>query len=554
MDPGVDAEVIAQLLTFVEQTTEFVGVSDPWGRILYLNPAAQKRLGVVDIEGLSLVDLFPPEAFGFYYEVVRPELLRAGTWTGDVLVNAAGSGAIPMRISTTARLGPGGETDGGVVLARELEGIDPVDITAETDVDDVTGLLTRPAFEQRMRHALLSTRRDNGACALVVVEATDATGDGAPIDDVSVPNLMRALGGRIMRRARTIDITGRVGDRQLGLFLRGVRSHGEAMRIAQMVHESLTAPPVTTPGGEITPSVSCGVAFSEPGDDPVAIIERALATMTPNVPTGAASHVTVGEDGRRGPEAPITMDDFQVAMSHGHVVPYAQPVVDLATGEVVGYRGCARWSHRSLGLLDASAFVEMIADAPMANEVDLYVARETAAVLLLATRHRAPRLYTPVSKRLIADVRTEQYLSEIADAYFLTMGQIHLQLARRLIDDPTPAFEDALQSLWDAGLAFVLTGVEDVSDVDYPADREFRELHLSRRLVHAAATDRASMRMIDRIVSRAHERGLLVTATGMDNRELERALVASGCDLATGDVFRELEPTKSIEGPVSFER
>jgi len=119
MDPGVDAEVIAQLLTFVEQTTEFVGVSDPWGRILYLNPAAQKRLGVVDIEGLSLVDLFPPEAFGFYYEVVRPELLRAGTWTGDVLVNAAGSGAIPMRISTTARLGPGGETDGGVVLARE---------------------------------------------------------------------------------------------------------------------------------------------------------------------------------------------------------------------------------------------------------------------------------------------------------------------------------------------------------------------------------------------------------------------------------------------------
>jgi len=64
MDSGPDAEVTAHLLKFVEQTTEFVGCPTRGGRILYLNPAAQKRIGVVEIEGLSLVDLFPPEAFG----------------------------------------------------------------------------------------------------------------------------------------------------------------------------------------------------------------------------------------------------------------------------------------------------------------------------------------------------------------------------------------------------------------------------------------------------------------------------------------------------------
>jgi EAL domain-containing protein (putative c-di-GMP-specific phosphodiesterase class I)/GGDEF domain-containing protein len=549
MDPGVDAEVISQLLTFVEQTTEFVGVSDPWGRILYLNPAAQKRLGVVDVEGLSLADLFPPEAFGFYYEVVRPELLRTGAWTGDVLVNAAGSGPIPMRISTTARLGPGGETDGGVVLARDLGGIDPVDIAAEGDIDELTGLLSRSAFELRMRQALLTTRHENGACALVVAQVIDATDEGGPIDDVSSPNVMRAVGGRIARRARTIDIAGCTGDRQLGLFLRGVRSHGEALRIAQMVQESLVDPPITTPGGAVTLSVTCGVAFGEPGDDPAVMIRRAVETMASEAPP------RVVDDRRsREADATITMDDFRVSLSHGHVVPYAQPVVDLATGAVVGYRGCARWGHRSMGLLNAGAFIGMIADTPLANEVDLYVARETAAVLLLATRNRAPRLYTPVSKRLISDVRTEQYLSEIADAYFLTMGQMHLQLARPLLDHATPAFEDALQSLWDAGLAFVLTGVEQASEVDYPADRGFGEVHLSRRLVQSAATEPAAMQTIDEIVRVAHERGLLVAATGVHDRELERALVALGCDLATGDVFRQLEPTKSIEGPVSFER
>ena len=42
VETGSDAEVLAQLLTFVEQTADFVGVSDPWGRILYLNPAARE--------------------------------------------------------------------------------------------------------------------------------------------------------------------------------------------------------------------------------------------------------------------------------------------------------------------------------------------------------------------------------------------------------------------------------------------------------------------------------------------------------------------------------
>src|SRR5215813_7739044 len=89
VDSGISADVAAKLQSFVEQSTDFIGVADPWGRILYLNPAACKRLGVADYSDLTLADLFPTEAFAYYYEVVRPELLRTGAWSGEVLVNAA---------------------------------------------------------------------------------------------------------------------------------------------------------------------------------------------------------------------------------------------------------------------------------------------------------------------------------------------------------------------------------------------------------------------------------------------------------------------------------
>jgi EAL domain-containing protein (putative c-di-GMP-specific phosphodiesterase class I) len=230
------------------------------------------------------------------------------------------------------------------------------------------------------------------------------------------------------------------------------------------------------------------------------------------------------------------------------VRPYAQPIVDLVSGLFVGYRGLARWHHRQLGILKAAAFIGMIADTPLANQVDLYVARETAAVLTLTTRgDERPGLYTPVSRRLIADVRTEQYLCEIADAFSLTMSQSRLQIARPLLDHWTPSLQNALRSLRDVGITLVLTAGEQVADAEHLAEHGFHELHLSRRLTSAAATDAVARDSVTELVRRAHGLGLLVAATGVTNERHRAALVDTGCDLGCGDLYGAPRPADAIE-------
>ena len=231
------------------------------------------------------------------------------------------------------------------------------------------------------------------------------------------------------------------------------------------------------------------------------------------------------------------------------MTPYAEPVVDLGSGLVIGYRGLARWHHRTLGNLNADAFIGMIAETPFANQVDLYIARETAAVLLLTARGAPLRLYTPVSKRLIVDVRTEEYLSEIAGAFFLDMHEIRLQLARPLLENWTPALHDALQSLQDAQVVMVLSGVEDTSDVRVADDHGFGELHVSRQLTQAAADDPDAMRVVTEIVRLAHDRGFVVAATGVDRSDQKDAMIAAGCDLASGDLYGGPVPSETIEDP-----
>jgi c-di-GMP-specific phosphodiesterase len=547
VDPGFGAETSARLLAFAEQTADFVGVADPWGRILYLNPAARKRLGVADIAGLTVADVFPPEAFAQYHEVVRPQLLRTGAWSGEVPVIVAGSDAIPMYMSTTAEIGPGGEINETVVYAHEPSRVESVAGSARVPGGDRMAESLEPAaFADRVGLVLgISPRDHDDALVLATVSMSDAIDT---FDGYAAANVMRALAGRMTRLARAIDIVGQVDARQLGLLLRGVRSHGEALRIARTVAEALVAAPVAIPGGEITPSVSCGVALTERGDDFGALIQRATATMWHE----PAARIDVA-GGTRQPlvdrtGAWISMDEFRVGMTCGEVRPYAQPIVDLASGFVVGYRGLARWQHRQLGMLEAAAFIEMIAETPLANQVDLYVARETAAVLTLTTRtHERPRLYTPLSQRSIADFRTEQYLCEIADAFFLTPSQLRLQVARHSLDEWTPSLDNAARSLRDNDFTLVLTGGEQLSDAGHAAEHGFVELHLSRRLTSAAATDPDARSSATELVRQAHRLGLLVAATGVNDEHHRAVLLDAGCDFASGDLYGAPRPADTIE-------
>ncbi len=190
----------------------------------------------------------------------------------------------------------------------------------------------------------------------------------------------------------------------------------------------------------------------------------------------------------------------------------------------------------------------MIAESVLANEVELYVARETAAMLTVVAReHTRLRCYFPVSKRVLADIRTEQYLWEIAEAFSLRVQHLCLQVDRPLLEDWTPALQDALVSLGDAGVTLVVTGIDDAADVSAVAALGFAEIHVSEALARAAASDRTAQRMVADIVGLAHDASLLVVATGVDDSRQRDALIPTEIDLATGDLYGAPRQTDTIE-------
>lgn len=74
-----------RLTSVVEATTDLISMSDPQGKILYLNRAGRRLTGIGDrpTEALQIPDLHPPWATALILDTGVPTALRDGYWAGD---------------------------------------------------------------------------------------------------------------------------------------------------------------------------------------------------------------------------------------------------------------------------------------------------------------------------------------------------------------------------------------------------------------------------------------------------------------------------------------
>lgn len=88
-----------RLTSVLEGTTDFVSFSDEEGRILYMNAAGRRMLGIgaeEDVTQLTLSDVHPPWTLGLLLREVLPAINQSGSWSGEVALLARNGREIPV--------------------------------------------------------------------------------------------------------------------------------------------------------------------------------------------------------------------------------------------------------------------------------------------------------------------------------------------------------------------------------------------------------------------------------------------------------------------------
>jgi PAS domain S-box-containing protein len=112
-----------RLAAILEHSTDFAGLTDPHGRIRYINPAGRAMLGIgleEDVAALRVQDFHPEkDAERLIYEVT-PEVLKEGAWRGEATLLTRDGRTIPISQVILAHRNPDGQVSYLSTVARDI--------------------------------------------------------------------------------------------------------------------------------------------------------------------------------------------------------------------------------------------------------------------------------------------------------------------------------------------------------------------------------------------------------------------------------------------------
>jgi PAS domain S-box-containing protein len=112
-----------RLASVLAQTSDLVGISDPNGRIQYMNSAGRKLLGMSpdeDVIGTDITDLHPPDALNLIKREYIPAAVRDGIWSGENTFWSRDGRVIPVLQVILAHKNGSGNVEFLSTIARDL--------------------------------------------------------------------------------------------------------------------------------------------------------------------------------------------------------------------------------------------------------------------------------------------------------------------------------------------------------------------------------------------------------------------------------------------------
>ena len=151
------------------------------------------------------------------------------------------------------------------------------------------------------------------------------------------------------------------------------------MQMADRLMKKLRQP-VTVAGQELTPTVSMGVTFGSKGHTADQLLRNADLAMYLAKSKGKdrieefqdQMHVAVVQ------RLELETDLRRAVLSEELRVHY-QPIIDLTSGDIVGFEALVRWQHPTQGLLQPMSFIPFAEEIGFIHHIDRFVLTEACS-------------------------------------------------------------------------------------------------------------------------------------------------------------------------------
>jgi diguanylate cyclase (GGDEF)-like protein/PAS domain S-box-containing protein len=263
------------------------------------------------------------------------------------------------------------------------------DITQGKVSDPLTGLPNRLLFTDRITRLIKHAKRREGY--LFGVLFLDLDGFKMVNDSLGHlvgDQLLVGVANRLEKCLRATDMVARVGRdfivARLGgdeftVLLDSLKDPADARQAAERLMKAVAAPFVLS-GKEVFTSVSVGIALSNAANYELAdeILRDADTAMYRAKSLGKARYEVFDADMRASVMARLQLEmDLHRAIERNEFSNFYQPIISLASGEIVGFESLLRWHHPTRGQLGPEEFIAVADENGLIRELGWWNLRES---------------------------------------------------------------------------------------------------------------------------------------------------------------------------------
>ncbi|MGK7929268.1 MAG: EAL domain-containing protein [Spirulina sp.] len=524
---------------------------------LYLNQAAET------VYGRPVAEFFQNP--NLWLEIVHPEDRGRVKRQMQVLMGT-GQAEVEYRI-----LRPGGEVrwlyERSRVVRDEdgkpccIDGISS-DITERKEAeaqlrhsafyDALTDLPNRASFIDRLWHTMRRAKRRGGYLFAVLFLDLDwfkVVNDslGHTLGDLLLVKMSRRLESCL----RPSDTLARLGGDEFTILLEELEDVRDAIDITEMILDSLRSP-FDLEGHEVFSNTSIGIALSQLDPQPPNpiiykrpedFLRDADTAMYRAKALGKGRYAIFDSKMHAGARARLEMEThLRRSLERQELFVCYQPIIDLATGKLMGFEALLRWQHPAKGLISPAKFIPIAEETGAIVPIGAWILQEATRQLHLwqeqFPHHSSLTININLSGKQIREPDFIDAIDRILAQTQLAGRFLKLEITESVLMDNVEAATQMLLALRERNIQLCIDDFgTGYSSLSYLHRFPVNILKIDRSFVKRMQPNGKNLEIVQAIVSLARALGMDVVAEGIETETQLAQLKALGCELGQGYFF-----------------
>jgi PAS domain S-box-containing protein len=558
-----EREELFRLIT--ENAADMIAVVDNTGRRIYNSPAYQKILGYTaqELNGLSPFEqIHPNDRKRVMAAAEKARVTGDGEQLEYRIRHKNGSWRVLESTANVIR-NTAGAVEGLVVVNRDITDRKRAEQTLahNTVHDGLTDLPNRILLLDRLGRALGHSHRHakfKFAVLFIDIDGFKVVNDslGHDAGNSLLVEIARRL-STCLRRMDTISrpvqgehdfptfgetTLARPGGDEFVVLAEEVCSPSDAVRIAERIQERL-ARPFDLDGHQIVVTASIGIAFSGNTSALAQDVLRDAEIAMYRAKTAGKARCEVFDNAMHAAALKRLRleSDLRKAIDRNEFLVYYQPVVSVASGQIVGFEALSRW-QRPEGILNPCDFIALAEETGIILEVTRQLLAEGCCQLRAWQERFASNPPLSLSINICPKQFAQDDLASEIGHLLQENGMDPRCIVLEITENVTMADPERsarmLSELKALGCGLDIddfgTGYSSLSRLQsFHVD----SLKIDKVFVSRMDKDSESCEIVRTIITLAHNLGLKVIAEGVETTAQLELLRNTGCELAQGYLF-----------------